>query len=282
MMKRALVLISMVGLGFLFAWLSSEDTSEQEAELERLKTELQQLRANIEKAEIDELTGSRQKLEKQVEELTFTCDQSRQQLEEIIRVRDKFKQQVTELTGSRDKLRRQLRGLMTSRNQLERQVDELTRSRAAAIARAQTAQDRVDILLAMVDSETKGIDEQQQNEITIANRVKEDTQPPVITVSEDPNVLTAIDWPPVASGQAGGRPVCHSFSTSRTQIMPGQASTLSWQISGADRIHIEPDIGRVSALGSRVVKPAATTTYTLIATNGAGESRTTCNVRVDE
>jgi hypothetical protein len=306
MMKRALVLISMVGLGFLFAWLSSEDTSQQKAELESLKTELQQLKPNIEKAEneksaleveiaveqqnrekleqkVDELTSTRQKLQKQIEKLIFTCEQSRQQLEEIIKVRNKLKQRITELAGSRDELQRQLTELTTSRDQLERRVDELTRSRDATTARAQTAQDRVDILLALVDAETKGISElQQQNEITITNQAKEDAQSPVIKVSEDPNVLTAISWPPVVSSQAGKHPICHSFSTSRTQIIPGQTSTLSWQVSDADRIHIEPDIGRVSGLGSRAVKPAATTTYTLVATNEAGESKITCKVEVNK
>jgi hypothetical protein len=137
--------------------------------------------------------------------------------------------------------------------------------------------------LALVDTETKGISElQQPNEITITSQAKEDTQPPVIEVSEDPNVLTKIAWPPVVSNQAGERPICHSFGTSNPQIMPGQTSTLSWQVSDADGIHIEPDIGRVSCLGSRAVKPAATTTYTLIATNQAGESRTTCEVEVNK
>jgi len=310
-MKRALVLISMVGLGFLFAWGASEDTSQQQAELESLKTELQQLKPNIEKAEneksaleveiavelqnreqlqqkIDELTNSRVKLQKQVEKLTFTCEQSRQQFEEIIEVRDKLKQRITILTDSRDEFQQQLTGLTTSRNQLERQVDELSRSRDAAAARAQTAQDRVDILLAMVDAKAGGIGEQQQNEINppgrieITNQAKEQTQPPVIKVSEDPNVLTAINWPPVVSTQAGERPVCHSFSTSRQQIMPGQTSILSWQVSNAESIRIEPGIGRVSALGSRAVKPAATTTYTLVAGNKEGQSRLSCRVEVNE
>jgi prefoldin subunit 5 len=296
----------MVGLGYLFAWGASEDTSEQKDELESLKTELQQLKPEIEKAEneksaleveiaveqqsreqleqkVDELTGLRQELQKQVEKLTFTCEQSRQQLEEIVEVRDKLKQRTTELTGSRDELRQQLTELTTSRNQLERQVDELTRSRKAAIDRAQTAQERVDILLALVDAETKGIRElQQQNEITVTNQAKEDTQPPTIKVSEDPNVLTAINWPPVASSQVGERPTCHSFNTTGTQIIPGQTSILSWQISNAERIRIEPDIGKVSALGSRAVKPAATTTYTLVASNEAGESRITCKVEVNK
>lgn len=305
-MKRALVLISMVGLGFLFAWGASEDTSQQKAELENLKTELQQLKPNIEKAEneksaleaeiafeqqnseqleqkVDELTGSRDKLKKQVEKLAFTCEQSRQQFEEIIKVRDKLKQRITELTESRDELQKQLTELTTSRNQLERQVDELTRSRDAAAAKAHTAQDRVDILLALVDSETKGISElQQQNEMTTTNQVTEDTRHPLTKVSDDPNVLTAINWPPVAFKQTDERPVCHSFSASCAQIMLGGTSILSWQVSNADKIRIDPEIGPVSCLGSKAVKPVATTTYTLIATNQAGESRITCKVEVNK
>ena len=305
-MKRALVLISMVGLGFLFAWGASEDTSQQKAELENLKTELQQLKPNIDKAEneksaleaeiaierqnseqleqkVDELTGSRDKLKKQVEKLAFTCEQSRQQFEEIIKVRDRLKQRITELTESRDELQKQLTELTNSRNQLERQVDELTRSRNAAAAKANTAQDRVDILLALVDSETKGISElQQQNETTTTNQVTEDTRHPVTKVSDDPNVLTAINWPPVASKQTGERPICQSFSTSCPQIIPGETSILSWQVSNADKIRIEPEIGPVSCLGSKAVKPAATTTYSLIASNQAGESTITCKVEVNK
>jgi prefoldin subunit 5 len=306
MMKRALVLISMVGLGFLFAWGASEDTSQQKAELENLKTELQQLKPNIEKAEneksaleaeialeqqnseqleqkVDELTGSRDKLKKQVEKLTFTCEQSRQQFEEIIKVRNKLKQRITELTESRDELQKQLMELTNSRNQLERQVDELTRSRDAAAVKAHTAQDRVDILLALVDTETKGISElKQSNDKNITNQVTEDMQPPAIKVSDDPNVLTAINWPPIASKQTDERPVCHSFSTSCSQIMPSGTSILSWQVSNADKIRIEPEIGPVSCLGSKAIKPAATTTYTLIATNQTGENSITCKVEVNK
>jgi prefoldin subunit 5 len=326
MMKRALVLISMVGLGFLFAWGASEDTSQQKAELENLKTELQQLKPNIQKAEneksaleaeiaveqqkseqleqkVDELNGSRDMLKKQVEKLTFTCEQSRQQLEEIIKVRDKLKQRITELAESRDELRKQLTELTNSRNQLERQVDELTRFRDAAAAKAYTAQDRVDILLARADNETKGINGlKKQNEMSITNQAKKETQPPVIKVSEDPNVLTAINWPAVVSSEADesklkrdevvkhvaindktdDRPICQSFNTTRSRIMPGQTSILSWQVSDAESVRIEPGVGAVSALGSRAVRPAATTTYTLIAGNNAGLSRLSCRVEVSE
>ncbi|MGB2865265.1 MAG: hypothetical protein WBC05_18190 [Sedimentisphaerales bacterium] len=306
MMKKMLILISMVGLGFLLAWAASEDNSQQKAELESLKAELQQLKSDIEKTEserdtfkvrialveknrdelqeqVDELTESRDKMQKQVEEFSFSRDQSRQQLTEIIGTRDKLKQQVDELTGSHDKLERQLTEFNTSRNQLRRQVDELTRSRNAAVADAQVAQERINILLDLVDAETKGFRElQDQDGLTVTSQAKQNTQPPMIKVSEDPNVLTDINWPPVVKSQVGERPTCQSFNTTRPQIMPGQSSTLSWQVSNAESIRIEPGIGSVSVLGSRAVKPSTTTTYTLIAANKAGESRKTCKVEIGE
>ena len=305
MMKRALVLIFMVGLGFLFSWAVSEDSSQQQAKLKSLKTELLQLKPDIEKTEsersaleikialveqdcnklqeqVDELTDSRKKLLKQVEELTFSREQSQQQLAEIIEVRDKFKQRVAELTDSRDMLQMQLTAITPSRNQLHRQIDELTRSRDAAVAKAQIAQERVEILLALVDSETKGFRElQDQNVFAVTSRAKEDTQPPVIKVSDNPDVLAEINWPPVVSSEAGERPTCQSFNTTRPRIMPGQSSTLSWQVSNADRVRIEPGIGSVSALGSRVINPSTTTTYTLIAVNNMGESRRSCRVEIN-
>jgi len=303
-MKRTLVLISMVGLGYLFAWGASEDTSKQQTELENLKTELQQLKPNIEKAaneksaleveiafeqqnreqlqqKVDELTSDRVNLTKQVEKLTFTCEQSRQQLEEIIKARDNLKQRTTVLTDTRNELQQQLAALTTSRNQLKRQVDELSKFRDAEAVKVQAAQDRVDILLAMINGETEGTDK-QQNETKTTELTKEQTQPAVIKVSEDPDVLTAINWPPVVSKQDEGRPVCHSFGTSHSQITPGQTSILSWQVSNAQSIRIEPGIGRVSPLGSRAVKPSATTTYTLVAGNKEGQSRLSCRVEVTE
>ncbi|MHC4539820.1 MAG: hypothetical protein ACYS74_08570 [Planctomycetota bacterium] len=63
-------------------------------------------------------------------------------------------------------------------------------------------------------------------------------------------------------------------------MQPGQSSTLSWWISNADRVRIEPDVGPVGTLGSRTVAPLKTTTYTLIAANEAGESRVTRRIEV--
>ena len=283
-MKKALVLISMVGLGFLIAWAVSEDTSQQKAELESLKAEVQQLTTAIGKTEIErdtlkvrtalaeknrdelqeqvgELAESRDKLQKQVEEFSFSRDQSRQQLAEIIVTRDNLKKQFVELTSSRDKIQEQLDELTTSRNQLRRRVSELTVSCNAAVAEVQNAQKRIRELVAMLEGETQKPSE-PQSELIVTNQAAEDIQPPLIEVDR--------------------RPALHSFDTNRLRIMQGQTSTLSWHVSNAANIRIEPEVGPVTALGSRNVKPSVTTTYTLIAANNAGQSRQTCRIEVGE
>lgn len=297
-MKRVLVFILMAGLGFLLAWALSEDTSQQKAELESVKTELQQLKPEIEKTEsqrnelkvkiafeqrdreklqeqFNELSHSRDQLQEKIEEFTFSREQSRQQLAEIIDTRDKLKKQVIELTGSRDTLQQQLTELTASHDQLSRQVDELTRSRNAAVDKAQTAQERIEVLVAMQEFG------ERQDELTVTNQKQEDEQPPMVEIKY-PAASTEVIRPPVAGSNLGERPTCHSFNTSRPLIMPGQSSTLSWQVSNAQRIRIEPGIGPVSSLGSMAVNPSATTTYTLIAENKAGQSRLSCRVEINK
>lgn len=97
---------------------------------------------------------------------------------------------------------------------------------------------------------------------------------------ERPPALTGVVEPVAVDNQLEGRPTCHSFNTARPWIMPGQASILSWQVSNAERIRIEPDIGPVSALGSVAIKPSVATTYSLIAANQAGEKIRTCRIEV--
>jgi len=279
-----MVLIAMVGLGYLIAWAFSEDQSQQKAESESLKAEVQQLTTAIGKTEIerdtlkvrmalaeknrdelqeqvDALTKLRNKLQEQVEEFSFSRDQSRQQLDEIMVTRDNLKKQFAELAGSRDNLQQQLDELAASRNQLRRKVGELTMSSNAAIADVQTAQKQIEKLVAMLEGETQTPAE-PQTELIVINQEAEDIQPPVIEVDR--------------------RPVLHSFDSNRLRIMPGQTSTLSWQVSNANRIRIEPQVGQVTSLGSKTVKPFAATTYTLIAANNFGESRTTCRIEVGE
>ena len=288
-MKKMLILIGMLAFGFMLI-MTACDNAEQSAELESVKAELEQLKAVLKNTEserdslkvqvaveqqdreqlqekVNKLTSSCEQLQKKVEKFTFSSDQSRQQLAEIIK--------------TRDMLRRQNDELVASHNQLSKQVEELTESHDEAVAETQTAQKRIEMLVAMLDSENKKFRE-QEDRLTVTNQVQEDTQPPMIEVGKFPTAPTEVSRPASIPSQAGERPVCQSFGTTRARIMPGQTSILSWQVSNADRIRIEPDIGQVSALGSVVIKPSTATTYTLIATNKAGESRVTCRIEVSK
>jgi peptidoglycan hydrolase CwlO-like protein len=304
MMKKMLVLICMIALGFLLALTACDNNTEQSAQLESVKAELEQLEAALKNTEderdnlkvklaveqrvheqlqekVKELTLTRDQLQKQIEKFTFTCDQSRQQLTEIIETRDKLKKQLVDLSDSRDMLQRRYNELNTSHNQLSKQVQILTESRDEAVAQAQTAQKRIEILVSILDSEKREFLE-QQGRLTVTSQAQENTQPPVIEISEYPVAPAELNRPAVIPSQVGGRPVCHSFNTTRPRIMPGQTSILSWQVSNADQIRIEPDVGQVHALGSVAVKPSTATTYTLIAENKAGESKMTCRIEVGD
>ncbi len=65
-------------------------------------------------------------------------------------------------------------------------------------------------------------------------------------------------------------------------IEPGESSVLSWAVSRADNVSIEPDIGAVNFNGSISVHPSETTTYKLIATGDGEEKVALCTVTVKE
>jgi hypothetical protein len=70
------------------------------------------------------------------------------------------------------------------------------------------------------------------------------------------------------------KPSISSFTANPPTIASGHTTTLSWSgVTGADTLHIDPDVGSVSgSSGSVTVSPTATTTYTLTATNDAGST----------
>ncbi len=65
-------------------------------------------------------------------------------------------------------------------------------------------------------------------------------------------------------------PSINSFNADSDVLEPGNSSNLVWQVSSAEKVFIEPDIGTVGLNGSQHVFPNETTDYTLIATNEAG------------
>jgi len=73
----------------------------------------------------------------------------------------------------------------------------------------------------------------------------------------------------------GGKhqPEIESFTASPSRLDFGQRSTLQWRITGNPSfISIDQDIGDVTNLRSKVVKPEVTTTYTLTAVNSEGSA----------
>ena len=77
--------------------------------------------------------------------------------------------------------------------------------------------------------------------------------------------------PPAAQGARGGRGNARPappariivFEARPTSIKPGESTLLVWHTENPSGLTIEPDIGAVIPRGSKQLKPAATTTYSL-------------------
>lgn len=62
-----------------------------------------------------------------------------------------------------------------------------------------------------------------------------------------------------------------------------ETSTLSWKVSGATSVTVDPEIRNVAVVtSSKVVAPTATTAYTLTASNAAGSTTSTPRVLVSK
>ena len=78
---------------------------------------------------------------------------------------------------------------------------------------------------------------------------------------------------------SGSAPTIDSFAANPTGTSAGGSVTLSWSVSNATFLIISPGVGAVRGT-SVVVKPSATTTYTLYATNQYDRSTATVTVTV--
>src|SRR5215475_11430390 len=65
-------------------------------------------------------------------------------------------------------------------------------------------------------------------------------------------------------------PVISSFTAAPSSITSGQSSVLSWSVTGATGLRLDPGNVDVTGQTSKSVAPSATTTYILTATNSAG------------
>lgn len=66
------------------------------------------------------------------------------------------------------------------------------------------------------------------------------------------------------------KPVVAYFTIAPQTILAGQNATVLWEIEGAASVTLDPPGGEIPAQGSQVVNPVSSTSYTLIASNGAG------------
>jgi hypothetical protein len=79
----------------------------------------------------------------------------------------------------------------------------------------------------------------------------------------------------------GPVPPTATLSASPASISAGQSATLTWSTTNATTVSINQGIGTVALSGTRSVAPAATTTYTLTATNANGSVTATTSVTVN-
>ncbi|MFC1846019.1 CAP domain-containing protein [Chloroflexota bacterium] len=75
-------------------------------------------------------------------------------------------------------------------------------------------------------------------------------------------------------------PVINSFTANPGSVIPGEISTLSWNVSNATAVSLDHAIGSVALMGTRDVNPVVTTMYTLTATNAAGNLTATATVMI--
>ena len=70
------------------------------------------------------------------------------------------------------------------------------------------------------------------------------------------------------------------FKATPASIQPGQGAMLSWSTENPNSVTIDPEVGSVTARGSKQVKPSATTTYTLTVRGPNGDVTQTVKVTV--
>jgi len=79
------------------------------------------------------------------------------------------------------------------------------------------------------------------------------------------------------------KPTINFFNVTPEVVDSGGNSTLSWDVTNATSVKIEPGIGSVEIIaGVRTVIPITTTTYTLTATNSVGSVTAKVKIRVNE
>ncbi|MGA7677765.1 MAG: hypothetical protein WCA51_05265, partial [Dehalococcoidia bacterium] len=78
----------------------------------------------------------------------------------------------------------------------------------------------------------------------------------------------------------GGLPVIDYFTADPPIISAGSFTTLSWNVSNATSVTIDPGVGTVGSVGTATVSPATSTNYILTAANASGWYSLTIGVLV--
>lgn len=89
-----------------------------------------------------------------------------------------------------------------------------------------------------------------------------------IVVTESPGTDVKPVPPPQTSTVKP--PVIVSFEVSPAKVTPAESTVLRWEVTGANKIIIEPGIGEVPPSGTKDVIPAHDTVFKLTATNEGG------------
>jgi len=284
-MRQKRIFVYTTATCLLIALAGCDKGEKQRVELESVKAELETLKGTLRKVEADrdnlktevaDLAEARDGLQTQVTTLSEEQTQMRSQIDQLTSTNKSLTEQVTTLSASNDQLAKQLKettdaddklkdqvsGLKTTNEQLKGQVAELTKQRDTAVAQLKESMGKIVTLTAKLRAATGA------------------GPGPEVTPVVAEGTSSGEGTPPAPPVEPVDNPTVHSFSTARTKINKGQSATLSWHVSNAHRITIDPDIGVVTALGSRNVKPSKTTTYTLTATNASGETVETCKIEV--
>lgn len=101
-----------------------------------------------------------------------------------------------------------------------------------------------------------------------------------VSVSANGKDIASMPFTVQNLGAQKGWPVISRFTATPDTISAGQAVTLSWEVSGATRVTLQPEIGTVPNSGTRSITPPATTTYKLIASNDAGATTRELTINV--
>jgi hypothetical protein len=75
-------------------------------------------------------------------------------------------------------------------------------------------------------------------------------------------------------------PEIHDFQATPSNLTLGQQVSLSWNVTGASRVVISPDVGAVPAGGTKFVTPSTDTRYTINAVNSGGVASRSLDVKV--